>query len=193
MHASATSRCCRARLRTRKPSCSRDLALTLWTMKSGAGSGSALSPVASLVRRPSSGSALVLTITTLFEVRFWVRHCRAAYQGPRPLCGESSLKADRPLAAMCGRLSVGKGFRAFGRAGRCGHVFGLLVRRAWPLAILPPRGRVPDNSTRSRRSGRLGFPALRFDRLVGLRSCRPSQARRRGSPDLYAACSCGSR
>jgi hypothetical protein len=64
-----TSRCCRARLRARKPSCPRDLALTLWTMKSGARSGRVWHRL-SLVRRPSSGSALVLTITTFLEVRF---------------------------------------------------------------------------------------------------------------------------
>jgi hypothetical protein len=51
--------------------------------------------------------------------------------------GKPASKQTVRLRPMCGRLSVGKGYRAFGRAGRCGHVFGLLVRRAWPLAIMP--------------------------------------------------------
>jgi len=46
-------------------------------------------------------------------------------------------KAVVLVSAMCGRLSVGKDYRTFCRAGRCGHVFDLLVRRAWPLAIMP--------------------------------------------------------
>ena len=56
VHASAPAAACRARLRARKPSCPRDLALTLWTMKSGARSGRVCHRF-SLVRRPSSGSA----------------------------------------------------------------------------------------------------------------------------------------
>ena len=49
-----------------------------------------------------------------------------------------------PLCAMCGRLSVGKGFLDAVRVGRCGHVFDLLVRRAWPLAIMPFAETGPD-------------------------------------------------
>jgi hypothetical protein len=45
---------------------------------------------------------------------------------------------------MCGRLSVGKGFLDAVRVGRCGHVFDLLVRRAWPLAIMPFAETGPD-------------------------------------------------
>jgi len=46
--------------------------------------------------------------------------------------------------AMCGRLSVGKGFLDAERFGWCGHVFDLLVRRAWPLAIMPFAEPGPD-------------------------------------------------
>jgi len=95
---------------------------------------------------------------------------------------------------MCGRLSVGKGFRAFCRAGRCGHVFDLLVRRAWPLAIMPSARTGPDQKHALEGAmAHVGFPALRFDRLAALRSCCPSQVLRHGSPDLYAACGTGSR
>jgi hypothetical protein len=45
---------------------------------------------------------------------------------------------------MCGRLSVGKGFLDVVRFGWCGHVFDLLVRRAWPLAIMPFAEPGPD-------------------------------------------------
>jgi len=45
---------------------------------------------------------------------------------------------------MCGRLSVGKGFLDAERFGWCGHVFDLLVRRAWPLAIMPFADAGPD-------------------------------------------------
>ena len=36
---------------------------------------------------------------------------------------------------MCGRLRVGKSFLHVCSLGRCSHVFGLLVRHTWPLAI----------------------------------------------------------
>ena len=45
---------------------------------------------------------------------------------------------------MCGRRSLGKVFLDFCIAGRCGHVFDLLVRRSCPLAIMPSAKTGPD-------------------------------------------------
>src|SRR5665811_2538215 len=50
---------------------------------------------------------------------------------------------------MCGRLRVGKGFLHVCSIGRCSHVFGLLVRHTWPLAIMPSADQVPVKSTHS--------------------------------------------
>jgi hypothetical protein len=58
--------------------------------------------------------------------------------------GSEAAIRECPLCAMCGRLSVGKGFLDAVRFGRCGHVFDLLVRRAWPLAIMPFAETGPD-------------------------------------------------
>jgi hypothetical protein len=55
----------------------------------------------------------------------------------------------RPLCAMCGRLRVGKDFVHVGRSGRSSHVFGLLVRLAWPLAIMPSADQVPVKTSHS--------------------------------------------
>jgi hypothetical protein len=47
--------------------------------------------------------------------------------------------------ALCGRLSVGKGFfEALRNLGRCGRVFDLLVRHTSPLAIMPSAKAGPD-------------------------------------------------
>src|SRR5450755_3992744 len=54
-----------------------------------------------------------------------------------------------PLCAMCGRLRVGKGFLHVCSIGRCSHVFGLLVRHTWPLAIMPSAVQVPVINTHS--------------------------------------------
>ena len=51
--------------------------------------------------------------------------------------------------AMCGRLRVGKGFLHECSIGRCGHVFGLLVRFTRPLAIMPSADQVPVKRTHS--------------------------------------------
>src|SRR5450759_3748150 len=58
-----------------------------------------------------------------------------------------------PLSAMCGRLRVGKGFLHVCSIGRCSHVFGLLVRHTWPLAIIPSADQVPVISTHSTMRG----------------------------------------
>jgi hypothetical protein len=48
--------------------------------------------------------------------------------------GQKRSFGQRPLCAMCGRLSVGKGFLDVLPFGRCGHVCGLLMRHIgrWP-------------------------------------------------------------
>src|SRR5665811_2346538 len=56
---------------------------------------------------------------------------------------------DCPLCAMCGRLRVGKDFLHVCSIGRCSHVFGLLARHTWPLAIMPSADQVPVKSTHS--------------------------------------------
>jgi hypothetical protein len=49
------------------------------------------------------------------------------------------------MSAFCvDGFSVGKGFLDEVRFGWCGHVFDLLVRRAWPLAIMPFAEPGPD-------------------------------------------------
>jgi hypothetical protein len=51
--------------------------------------------------------------------------------------------------AMCGRLLVGKDFLHACSNGRSSHVFGLLVRHTWPLAIMPSADQVPVNPSHS--------------------------------------------
>jgi len=49
-------------------------------------------------------------------------------------------------------------YECFCKAGRCGHVFDLLMRRTWAAGHNAFRGnRVPTNSTRSKRDGDYGF------------------------------------
>ena len=69
--------------------------------------------------------------------------------------------------AVCGRLSVGKGFLcSSARLGRCGRVFDLLVRhrRAAGHNAFREDGSRPKARARSA-SAILGFPIFRFDRL----------------------------
>ena len=63
--------------------------------------------------------------------------------------GQTRVRSDCPLSAMCGRLRVGKSFLHVCSIGRCSHVFGLLVRHMRPLAIMPSADQVPVNSTHS--------------------------------------------
>ena len=72
-------------------------------------------------------------------------------------------QSANPFGAMCGRLSVGKGFLDALRFGWCGHVFDLLVRRAWPLAIMPFAEPGPDqNHALLGALAQLGFPGPRY-------------------------------
>src|SRR5689334_13044369 len=48
---------------------------------------------------------------------------------------------------MCGRLRIGKGFLHACSIGRSSHVFGLLARHTWPLAIMPSADQVPVKNT----------------------------------------------
>ena len=68
---------------------------------------------------------------------------------PLSKSGQTRLRLECPLSAMCGRLRVGKSFLHACRLGRCSHVFGLLVRHTGPLAIMPSADQVPIRSTHS--------------------------------------------
>ena len=52
-------------------------------------------------------------------------------------------------SAMCGRLELARVFYTNSSIGRCSHVFGLLMRFARPLAIMPSADQVPVNKTHS--------------------------------------------
>src|ERR1035441_11104885 len=88
--------------------------------------------------------------------------------------------SEMTLSAMCGRLRVGKGFLHVCSIGRCSHVFGLLVRHTWPLAIMPSADQVPVISTHSRVLDPLaGSPDPRSNQFASnhhhpQRSCTPS-------------------
>jgi hypothetical protein len=72
-----------------------------------------------------------------------------------------------PTLALCGRLSVGKGFlRSSARLGRCGRVFDLLMRPTYAAGHNAFREGGSRSKARARGAGpQLGFPAFRFDRL----------------------------
>ena len=72
-------------------------------------------------------------------------------------------------------------FGRFCKAGRCGHVFDLLMRRTWAAGHNAFRGdRSRPTSTRSKTPWRIvGFPAPGIDRLIALPPVCPSQACRR--------------
>ena len=75
--------------------------------------------------------------------------------------------AIRAGMALCGRLSVGKGFlRSSASLGRCGRVFDLLVRHTSPLAIMPSAKAGPDRKHALEALGQLWvFPSSGFDRM----------------------------
>src|ERR1035441_4859913 len=75
--------------------------------------------------------------------------CHHANVRSCPIADKMLQCRECPLCAMCGRLRVGKGFLHVCSIGRCSHVFGLLVRHAWPLAIMPSADQVPVISTHS--------------------------------------------
>src|SRR6516165_9033813 len=66
-----------------------------------------------------------------------------------PESGHRDHASPRQLRAMCGRLRVGKGLLHACSIGRSSHVFGLLARHTWPLAIMPSADQVPVNSSHS--------------------------------------------
>jgi len=60
-----------------------------------------------------------------------------------------------------------QGFSDLRDAGRCGHVFDLLVRRTWPLAIMPSAKMGPDEEHALEALWRHWvFPSSGFDRLT---------------------------
>lgn len=81
--------------------------------------------------------------------------------------GRSPKLARWPSLALCGRLSVGKGFfRSSVRLGRCGRVFDLLMRHTYAAGHNAFREGGSRSKARARGAGpKLGFPAFRFDRL----------------------------
>lgn len=74
---------------------------------------------------------------------------------------------DGARLALCGRLSVGKGFlRSAAIVGRCGRVFDLLTRCTRPLAIMPSAKAGPDRKHALEALGHSWvFPPSGFDRL----------------------------
>jgi len=87
---------------------------------------------------------------------------------------------------MCGRLRVGKDF-LHSQAGRCSHVFGLLVRFTRPLAIMPSADQVPVKSPHSTMLGGSWVVLIAgIDRLC-ITCCSPSQ------PSHHAGCPARSR
>src|ERR1700744_4990625 len=66
------------------------------------------------------------------------------------MCGRLRVGKSFFTFCMCGRLRVGKSFFTFCSIGRCSHVFGLLMRLTWPLAIMPSADQVPTNNSHSR-------------------------------------------
>src|SRR5665648_350356 len=91
------------------------------------------------------------------------------------------------LCAMCGRLRVGKGFLHVCSIGRCSHVFGLLVRHTWPLAIMPSADQVPVNSSHSTMRWHKWVVLIAGSTGSALRAVRPFQ------PSHHAGCPTRSR
>src|ERR1035441_3992126 len=96
---------------------------------------------------------------------------------------------------MCGRLRVGKGFLHVCSIGRCSHVFGLLVRHTWPLAIMPSADQVPVISTHSTMRWHKWVVLIAGSTGSALRAVRPSNLHI--TPDVrrdlvYAASATGS-
>src|SRR5665811_2611489 len=86
-----------------------------------------------------------------------------------------SSKCYPSLYAMCGRLRVGKGFLHVCSIGRCSHVFGLLVRHTWPLAIMPSADQVPVKSTHSTMRWHKWVVLIAGSTGSALRAVRPFQ------------------
>ena len=63
--------------------------------------------------------------------------------------GHPSVRHACQQRAMCGRLRIGKDFLHAYSIGRSSHVFGLRVRHAWPLAIMPSADQVPVKNSHS--------------------------------------------
>src|ERR1039457_691964 len=119
---------------------------------------------------------------------------RTNHRGPKSTVVRFGPKADKllqcrdcPLCAMCGRLRVGKGFLHFCSIGRCSHVFGLLVRHTWPLAIMPSADQVPVISTHSTMRWHKWVVLIAGSTGSALRAVRPFQ------PSHHAGCPARSR
>src|SRR5665811_411961 len=96
-------------------------------------------------------------------------------------------RSEMTLCAMCGRLRVGKGFLHVCSIGRCSHVFGLLVRHTWPLAIMPSADQVPVKSTHSTMRWHKWVVLIAGSTGSALRAVRPFQ------PSHHAGCPARSR
>ncbi len=59
--------------------------------------------------------------------------------------------------------------------GRCSHVFGLLARLTWPLAIMPSADQVPVNKTHSMMQWPLWVVLIAGSTGSALRAVRPPQ------------------
>ena len=93
-----------------------------------------------------------------------------------PNSGQSRVRSECPLSAMCGRLRVGKNFlHVCSSLGRCSHVFGLLARHTRPLAIMPSADQVPVNSTHSTMRWHKWVVLIAGSTGSALRAVRPFQ------------------
>jgi hypothetical protein len=90
-----------------------------------------------------------------------------------------TLRPRRRDIAVCGRLSVGKGFFGDARFGRCGRVFDLSVRRTKPLAMMPFAKLGPDREHALEAHRRtLGFPSFGLRPSCASLHVRPFQTDR---------------
>src|SRR5664279_2714225 len=104
-----------------------------------------------------------------------------------PLATKMVRHGECPLSAMCGRLRVGKNFLHVCSLGRCSHVFGLLARHTWPLAIMPSADQVPVKSTHSTMRWHKWVVLIAGSTGSALRAVRPFQ------PSHHAGCPARSR
>jgi hypothetical protein len=66
-----------------------------------------------------------------------------------------------------------QGFSSRRSAGRCSHVFGLLARHTWPLAIMPSADQVPVKSPHSTVHWHLWVVLIAGSTGSALRAVRP--------------------
>jgi len=99
---------------------------------------------------PSTCCALGTNVNRLKVKRDWSRQSRLQPDVRSDPKADELLRANElSRRAMCGRLRIGKDFLHAYSIGRSSHVFGLRVRHAWPLAIMPSADQVPVKNSHS--------------------------------------------